>query len=51
MLIEKMDRADLEITILENDIVPIEDITSETTDSQLREIVRKWVVEGNEIQY
>lgn len=48
MSVEIMDRSDLEMMILENDIVDVMELPDDITIEELRDIVRAWVVAGDE---
>lgn len=48
MQLEKMTRAQMEITILEEDIQVDLDEAIAMSDDEMRELIRKWIEEGDE---
>ena len=54
MQVEKMDRADLEIAIIENDLIELfggGDLIIAMSTEDLREKLIEWIIEGNECEF
>jgi hypothetical protein len=47
-MVDNMNKEELEIAILENDIVDVMNLPDDISVEELREIVREWILNGDE---
>nr|WP_186322841.1 hypothetical protein [Paenibacillus xylanexedens] len=47
-MVDNMNKEELEIAILENDIVDVMDLSDDISVDELRAIVRAWILNGDE---
>ncbi|WP_180287138.1 hypothetical protein [Paenibacillus sp. LK1] len=47
-MVDNMNKEELEMAILENDIVDVMDLPDDISVDELRSIVREWILNGDE---